>query len=145
MAIGHWLKNFTKWYFDPGAEPGGGGGSSDLSTATVTVNYNFQEQEQLPDLTFIGLDGNAWNDENQEMTAIFKIDDKWNVSGSYMVPSPTGSYDREVLFLYENNKHCTMQCDALPVTFSVTGNASVVEGEYGQLVDITGDCTITIS
>ena len=26
MAIGHWLKNFTQWYFDPGAESGGGGG-----------------------------------------------------------------------------------------------------------------------
>lgn len=30
MAIGHWLKNYMKWYFDPNCESGegGGGGSS---------------------------------------------------------------------------------------------------------------------
>ena len=28
MAIGHWLKNYMKWYFDPNCESGGGGGGS---------------------------------------------------------------------------------------------------------------------
>ena len=26
MALGHWLKNYIKWYFDPNCESGGGGG-----------------------------------------------------------------------------------------------------------------------
>ena len=35
--MANWLKNYTKWYFDPTIE-GGGGGSSDFSTANVTIN-----------------------------------------------------------------------------------------------------------
>lgn len=52
MAIGHWLKNFTKWYFNPEIE-GGGGGSSDFSAAQVTFlnsNENIAYSVNVPTL-----------------------------------------------------------------------------------------------
>ena len=39
--MANWLKNYTKWYFDPTIE--GGGGSSDFSIAEVTLNYTLAD------------------------------------------------------------------------------------------------------
>lgn len=36
MAIGHWLKNYMKWYFDPNCESGGGG-EVDPNVGTFTI------------------------------------------------------------------------------------------------------------
>lgn len=53
MAIGHWLKNFTKWYFNPDAEGGGGGGDGYLGLHTATVNITYDTSELEGDLTAI--------------------------------------------------------------------------------------------
>ena len=62
MAIGHWLKNFTKWYFDPGAESGGGGGQSYVA---FNINNNgFQLDEIRPGGTIVVPAGIAILEEN---------------------------------------------------------------------------------
>lgn len=39
MAIGHWLKNYMKWYFDPNCESGGGGGEVDPNVSAFTFDF----------------------------------------------------------------------------------------------------------
>lgn len=48
MAIGHWLKNFTKWYFDPGAESGGGGGGGPIQLVPSISDIGYLEGWSLP-------------------------------------------------------------------------------------------------
>ena len=45
MAIGHWLKNYIKWYFDPNCESGGGGDGA--SEKDVSIAFAATEERYI--------------------------------------------------------------------------------------------------
>lgn len=121
MAIGHWFKNFTKWYFNPEIE---GGGSSDFSTAEVTVNSSTQYPYEL-------LLSNYYDYEDTGMVVP-------NISsgdiGASIVLGVT---------LYKGQTMCILKPTGQSIpNVSVSGNNEQV-GINAYI--ITGDCTITIS
>lgn len=96
---------------------GGGGGSSDFSTAEVTIVDNTERNILLPFIV---------DDEEQELHTILNLG--ISGSGSYTVPLYKGSLTG---IINEGSG-----------TVSVSGDITFLPGE---IVIITGDCTITIS
>ena len=95
----------------------GGGGSSDFSTAEVTIIAS----------TNFGFDSGL---------TIFD-----NTFGIYAIGGATEGTEIIDVPLYKG--HCTWFQD--PTAVVLSGNAQVVTDEEGNYIDITGDCTITIS
>ena len=119
MAVGHWLKNFTKWYFNPDYEGGGGGGSSDFSTATVTVvNNDSSPFESM--VVYI-----HYNDFFDKTELEFFV----NVSA--------GETAELEVVLYKG----VTSMDVSGHNVSATGSVSV----EGISAIVTGDCTITLT
>lgn len=117
MAIGHWLKNFTKWYFDPGAESGGGGGggSSDFSVANVTVSV--PENDRL----YIELP--------------LVVDNAVNVA-NYAFPNGT---ETQQVVLYKGKAEVYVDTSGLAVE-NLSGSVTYEDG----LITITGDCSMQL-
>lgn len=110
--MANWLKNYTKWYFDPTIE-GGGGGSSDFSTAEVTVN-------------------NSASDSYIDFSGII-------IDNDTLLPSaPSLSEATSVLtvVLYKNIQHLYINADSVT---SISGN---ITGSMLDGFDVTGDCVI---
>lgn len=123
MAIGHWLKNFTKWYFNPEIE-GGGGGSSDFSTAQAVVINNLQ-YDAVP----LGV---------AHLTTV-----PTEATMPIITVQPVETSNITVA-LYKNTALCLILAESAPIqNVSVSGNAEFVPDAGGVI--ITGDCTITIS
>lgn len=123
MAIGHWLKNFTKWYFDPDIEGGSGegGGSSDFRTAPVTVINNASGE-----VTFDG--------------ALYIVEDE-----DFLLPNLTVTGGETITctaVLYKNEAHWFVSDHVV----AAVGYATTQTSPFGGTeIIITGDCTITIS
>lgn len=116
MAIGHWFKNFTKWYFNPDAE-GGGGGSSDFSTVTVTFHMTNAGDEMVASFDVVLVDGysmskgaDVYDTEEQYEVVLYKGSSAISPRGNTVIKSVSGDAELSLGTAYVHGD-CTVVCE----------------------------------
>lgn len=135
MAIGHWLKNFTKWYFDPDIE--GGGGDSDFHKATITLEVDtaFYAQQYMCSC-FLELEG------EEGIGGVFIVNDSlWFETVDKIVTNPQKAEQEVEIF---KDKYALVFTTNPNEVFTVSGDAELVTvPDSGNAVKVFGDCTIS--
>lgn len=109
---------------------GGGGGSSDFSTATVTINAERTTGCAISS-TVVDV-SSSWDLEPNTLPPIITLLDT-------ELPQGVSTY---TVVLYQGHTLVSIYADEV----AVQGSAQqITDIEYAVVLDITGDCTITIS